>query len=275
MVSSAENNSQAAATSLTDNFVKYFSVELATTPEQLKNIFRIRYRVYCEEFGYESPEAFIDKMEQDDFDQHSLHCLITHKASQMPAACVRVIPATSQLKEGLLPLEKYAAHSLDSAAMKSLDFDRNTICEVSRLAVDCAFRRRSGEAATRFGEMDALDISNMERRTFGLIAVSGFLAAISLADITGVPNMFAMMEPFLPRLMNRSGICFQKIGNDIDYHGLRAPYFASTRAINTTLVPELRGFYDYIYGCLQTATAAVNPANQKQICINGAKQAYS
>jgi hypothetical protein len=34
-----------------------------------------------------------------------------------------------------------------------------------------------------------------------------------------------MMEPFLPRMLNRAGLAFTRAGRDIDYHGTRAPYF--------------------------------------------------
>ena len=54
-----------------------------------------------------------------------------------------------------------------------------------------------------------------------MIAVSAFLAATAITEKTGYTNVFAMMEPFLPRLMSRSGINFGRAGADIEYHGTR------------------------------------------------------
>ncbi len=56
-----------------------------------------------------------------------------------------------------------------------------------------------------------------------------------------------MMEPFLPRLMQRSGIEFERAGKDVDYHGLRAPYFIRMESFLKTLIPDLRGFFESIH----------------------------
>jgi hypothetical protein len=49
--------------SLTEDFRRFFKVSLATTPEQKQAVYRLRYRVYCEELQYEPAEAFPDKAE--------------------------------------------------------------------------------------------------------------------------------------------------------------------------------------------------------------------
>ena len=75
--------------SLLDDFQQYFDLKLATTPEQRAKVYQIRYRVYCEEFGYEQAGSFPEQQESDDFDRHSSHCLVVHKSSGMPAGCAR------------------------------------------------------------------------------------------------------------------------------------------------------------------------------------------
>ena len=70
--------------SIADAFISYFDVSLATTVEQREQIARLRYRVYCEEFGYENATDFPGGMEIDEFDDYSLHCLVTHKRSARP-----------------------------------------------------------------------------------------------------------------------------------------------------------------------------------------------
>lgn len=227
---------------LAESFQRYFSVHFATTAEQRKDVFKIRYRVYCDEFGYEPADEFPEHLEHDKFDDNSLHCLITHRGTKRPAGCVRLV-TTGASSDGLLPLETYCAESLDHEFLASLNLNRESMCEVSRLAVDGAFRRRATESRTRFGDMDAIDCSHHERRTFSLISVAAFLAATSLTELTGRTNVFDMMEPFLPKLLERSGINFRKVGADMDYHGHRAPYFATTEAALNSMVPELRALY--------------------------------
>ena len=232
---------------LIDDFSRYFRIELVTSKQQEKALYSLRYHVYCEEFQYEAIDLFPDKMETDEFDKQSLHCLIIHKATERAAGCVRLVPTYSGLKDGLLPFEKFCRQSLDDGVIESLNLQRQTECEISRLAVDTAFRRRPGEAATRFGEVESMDCSKQEQRTFSLIAISAFLAATAVTDLTQKTNVFAMMEPFLPRLLKRSGIVFERVGSDIDYHGIRAPYFIKTQSALDNMRPDLKAMYDWVY----------------------------
>ncbi|MGR8930451.1 MAG: PEP-CTERM/exosortase system-associated acyltransferase, partial [Gammaproteobacteria bacterium] len=215
---------------LAEDFARYFRIDFAHTEQLKEQSYGVRYRVYCEEFKYEAPEHFSNQQEKDEYDDISMHCLITHTSSEQPAGCVRLVPTEDPSSNFLLPLEKYCNDSLDKAFIESLKLDRNKECELSRLAVDQAFRRRPGEKDSRFGHLNSFDVSIKEQRTFPLIAVSAFVAAIVLTDLSGRNSVFAMMEPFLPRLLKRSGIQFVRAGQDVDYHGIRAAYFLGANA---------------------------------------------
>lgn len=242
---------EASTDSIAQSFDRYFSVRLADSANLLAQAQRIRYSVYCEEFGYEDPRNFPDRREADDYDAVSVHALIVHRATKTPAGCVRMVPTRPEAPEAPLPFEKYCGDSLDRAFIESLRLDRLTVCEISRLAVDGAFRRRGPkERETRFGHVEDIDFSPEERRTLPLIAVSAYLAATAITENTGHTNVFAMMEPFLPRLMARSGINFSRAGVDIEYHGTRAPYFITTQSALETMNDHLRELYQVIRGQL-------------------------
>ncbi len=228
---------------LSENFLRYFDVDFAASESQRDEVFGIRYRVYCQEFGYEPAEAFPNGQETDEFDATSVHAVILHKSSGLAAGCVRMVLPTGDGGADPLPFEKNCAESLDLERLGALQVDRGRVCEISRLAVDGAFRRRSGESVTRFGEIEGLDCSQQERRTFSMIAVTCFLAATALTAISGRTDVFAMMEPFLPRLLQRSGIVFDRVGQDIDYHGMRAPYFIRTQSALDNMRPDLKELY--------------------------------
>lgn len=232
---------------MTESFSRYFSVSLAETPGQKKDVYKIRYRVYCEEFKYESLDEFPDQLEFDEYDAISRHCLITHNETGVPAGCVRLVPALGPAEESPLPFEKHCGDSLDSRLIDSMRLDRKTVCEISRLAVDGRFRRRTGEGLTRYGEMSSLDLSLQEQRACSLIAVAGFFSGNVLTEMENRGNMFAMMEPFLPRLLKRSGIFFERVGKDIDYHGIRAPYFCTSQSVLDNMYQdEVREFYHWL-----------------------------
>lgn len=225
---------------LLEDFQEYFGLELAQSAAQLESVYRMRYRVYCEEFAYESASAFPDQLETDEFDVRSSHCLVNHKSSGRAAGCARLVHVD---EEAQMPMEKYCSHAMDESVIRSFDGRRDTICEFSRLAVDSDFRRRAGERMSRFGEISSLDFSKREERTFSVIAISTILAAFAMSDLIGRPHCFAMMEPFLPRLLRRSGIVVHPAGQKIEYHGTRAPYYFETHATIAGMADEMQAFY--------------------------------
>lgn len=228
------------------DFDRFFQVILADTPELRAVAFRLRYRVYCLEFGYEPKDRFPDGQEFDAFDESSWHALVVHRESGDAAACVRLVPAVTARGNRLLPFEKNCLQHLNRERIEALNVPRETVCEISRLAVDRSFRRRRGEELTRFGYAHHFDFTKEEARILPLIAVSAYLAATALTELTSRRNVFAMMETFLPRLMSRVGIRFEKVGDDIDYHGLRAPYFIRTESALESMAGDLTALYEGI-----------------------------
>jgi len=233
--------------SLAEDFRRFFKVSLATTFEQKQAVYGLRYRVYCEELEYEPATSFPDKLECDEFDERSLHCLVIHRRSGLAAGCVRLVRTRDDQSHAPLPIEKHCAHSLDPATVGFMKHNRGTICEISRLAVDGRFRRRFGEDRSQLGELDALDMCHQELRTFSLVATASFMAATALTELTGCHHIFAMMEVFLPKVLARSGLHFERAGKEIDYHGWRAPYFITTQSAIEHMRPELKEFYLSIY----------------------------
>lgn len=228
--------------SLSENFHRYFDIKLASTDDLLKKAQRVRYRVYCEELAYEPVESFPDKYEKDKYDPQSLHILITHKTTGRSAGCIRLVKSVHQ-GISLLPLEKNFGDALDPEFTSRMDLERHTMCEISRLAIDPLFRRRHGEAFSRLGDSHAIDITEHEHRCFSLIGEALFIAAATLTELSGRNNIFALMEPYLARLLNRSGIYFMRIGQSVEHHGRRAPYYVTTESILDNLKPSLLDFY--------------------------------
>ena len=235
-----------------EHFHKYFCLVPADTLALKEEVYRLRYDVYCSEFGYESAENSPEKMEQDEYDQQALHVLVKHKSTGLAAGCTRLIQTNPVNPNRPLPFEKACKEKLDLAYINSLCLPRHSICEASRFSVHSNFRRRHGESGTRFGDMAALDSGFQEQRTFPLISVSLALATTALTELTGRPNMFAMMESFFPRLLHRIGYNFIKVGADISYHGDRAAYFVETGSVLQNLSPELFELYKSIRNSLDS-----------------------
>lgn len=228
------------ASELFEEFNRYFELSVATNEEQRAAVYEVRYRVYCEEFGYESKESFLNGQETDEFDASSLHCLVTHRETRRPAGCVRLVLPEGNLQ---MPMEVHSGDAIDQGFMSKFASARHSICEISRLAADGAFRRRSKEKETRFGAQESLSFDENERRTFPLIAVSLFIASAAAADVLGRKHLFAIMEPFLPIMLRRTGVDFSRIGQDFEFRGTRAPYYGNVDNLVNKAPPEIKNAF--------------------------------
>ena len=72
------------------------------------------------------------------------------------------------------------------------------------------------------------------------------MAAATMAMNTGVKHVFVMMEPRLARSMKFVGIKFHQLGEAIEYHGLRAPYYINPEIFMNNLSPGFKSLYHAI-----------------------------
>ena len=108
------------------NFVQVDSEKLK------KAIYRLRYKVYVEEFGFEKAEDHPDGYETDVYDPHSIHFAALDE-NQEVIGTVRMI------------LNSEKGFPIDHAAKISFIGEKpapDKIAEVSRLAISKNFRRR-------------------------------------------------------------------------------------------------------------------------------------
>ena len=70
---------------LYQNSQKYFEIVLADTTELLEHVYRIRYQVLCVQNTFPDMDAidYPDKMERDEYDNHSCHALLRFRPSDL------------------------------------------------------------------------------------------------------------------------------------------------------------------------------------------------
>ncbi len=221
---------------LSEQFHETFRVYRAVTPEQRAEVFAIRYRVYCEEFGFEDAQRFPNRQEIDACDTHAEHCLIEHLASGRRTGCVRLVRTPTGDPHYRFPFEAACAGALDASATHCA---RERLGEISRLAVDHTFRRRQGESDTPTGQVITGESNPDERRRFPMIAPGLYLAAAALGLDAGLDCVFAMMEPRLARHLSRFGIRFEQVGPVVDFHGPRAPFRITREGLFAGLAEEI------------------------------------
>ncbi|WP_077338932.1 PEP-CTERM/exosortase system-associated acyltransferase [Pseudocolwellia agarivorans] len=237
--------------SIADNFNHFFKIKFANNKLLRQEAFRIRYGVYSRELGWE-PENELE-LETDECDDYSYHCLLEHRRTNVYAGCVRlVIPPVSNPTLPL-PFEANCLHSARTDIVDSTTFARGSFGEISRLAVLETFRRRAKEKSVPFVLQDINPetvYTEEERRNFPNIAMGLYLAAVALADICRHRGMFVMMEPRLNKRLQRFGLPFEQVGDEIDYHGLRAMFYLDKDNFNSQLSDELLALYKIIYNDL-------------------------
>ncbi|MFZ2168884.1 MAG: PEP-CTERM/exosortase system-associated acyltransferase, partial [Methylococcaceae bacterium] len=88
-----------------DDFHQFFEMVPVISDELKKEVYKLRYQVYCIETGFESSEQHPDNLEFDEYDQQSVHYLIRHRKSGDYAATTRLILPDTNNPGRLFPLE--------------------------------------------------------------------------------------------------------------------------------------------------------------------------
>lgn len=213
------------ANQISKHFSEYLHAVVAFNNDDKSESYKIRHNVYCDELKFE--ETKLSGEETDDFDSHSVHCLIKHIPTSSYAGTVRIVRTNSDTQ--LLPIEKYCISSIDDKSVHPSDFPRHEICEISRLAIPAKFRKRATDkfSGSATGAINEHVYSERELRCFPFIAVGLYLSAASVSQNLGIKHCFVMMEPRLARSLRFVGIPFDKVGPVVEYHGQRAPYYIS------------------------------------------------
>lgn len=233
--------------SIAKNFDQYFKIRFASTKDLQKEAYKIRYSVYSDELGWEPSNE--EKIETDECDPYAYHCLLEHRRTGVYAGCIRLIIPPANDKSKLLPFE---ANCLSSARKEVLDtttLPRGGFGEISRLAVLSMFRRREQEKNQPFiinSVNPATAYSEEERRNFPNIAIGLYLGGLALAAMCDHVGIMVMMEPRLNRRLQRFGLPFEQIGDEMDYHGRRAMFYLKRESFYVELNEQMRELYDII-----------------------------
>ncbi|KFI22887.1 PEP-CTERM/exosortase system-associated acyltransferase [Nitrosococcus oceani] len=213
--------------SLAEIYEKYFEIypQVDKAPEQLAEVYRLRFQVYCVENPFEDSSYHPDGLEKDPFDDCSIHSLLVHRQTSLAAGTVRLVLPSEDNPALTLPINQLCREPL----LNDLNLlPRSTLAEVSRFAVSKNFRRRLGEASspsgvsTEWHEAQARE----QGRKIPHLCLGLIQALVGNSYKYGVTHWSAVMEPALLRMLKRVGIHFINSGPLIEYHGWRQPCYA-------------------------------------------------
>jgi N-acyl amino acid synthase of PEP-CTERM/exosortase system len=231
-------------------FSKYFHALPALDDDLRRTVYKIRHAVYCEELGYEPARA--DGLETDDYDGHSVHCVLQSVRNADFVGCVRLILVDAHDPHAALPFERLCADSLDRSIVDPARLDRTRIAEVSRLAVVNRYRRRRNEQKVPLG-IDESDFGTPDRPRFPYIAAGLYLGMVAQARHHGIDTLFMLTERRLARQLSRLGVNLRSIGAPIEHRGVRYPSMMSVQEVIDGLSFFVRPLFAVIQAEMETA----------------------
>jgi N-acyl amino acid synthase of PEP-CTERM/exosortase system len=234
-------------------FEEFFELLPAFDDASLDQVFRIRHDVYCRDLGWEPLRP--DGRETDEFDRHSFHCLLRRRDSHDPVGCTRLIVCRPEDPAFPLPLEESCREVLDRTIADPARMARDSLGEVSRLAVVGAFRQRRGESSSPLPLSDADFQSRGPTTRFPFIPVSLYLGITAIARHLAVEHVFVLTEPRLASHFSRIGFDIRPVGGTIEHRGIRVPSLLSSSKVVEGLRPLIRPLYTVIERAVEDAFA--------------------
>lgn len=171
-------------------------IEVAKTPGEEHEAFRLRHRVYrVERRHYDMPGDIEEEF--DEYDAHSRHVLLRHGGSRELIGTARFIYIDPLNPNTSFPIQQFCVPALLA------HIPLRTAAEISRFAISKS--RRSG-----FQSCDLMSLALVR----GLVQFSSEL---------GITHWLVLRErPFI-RLNERCALRFDSIGPPVECHGIRQP----------------------------------------------------
>ncbi|MEH6358922.1 MAG: PEP-CTERM/exosortase system-associated acyltransferase [Pseudomonadales bacterium] len=225
-----------------DSLLEDFQLVFVNNDSLMSHVHKIRYEIFCKELELE--ESNPKNVEQDEFDAYSFHYLLQHKRSNQYAGTMRMVLPPCHLPELLTPLEKYCLNAVDLNIIDISKLARGSFAEVSRLAVPKLFRKRAEDRGKP--DITKAGVTTPNRRQCPHIAIGLYLTAAALFLLNQLDYVFIMIEPKFVHSLARVGLQFEQMGEVVDYHGQRAPFFITPERLKKHLNPELKPLYSQI-----------------------------
>ena len=235
--------------------------------KELKNIYRLRYKVYCYEWGFENPDNYPDEIVTDVYDNHAAHFAVKDDRQKIVGAINLILHSS----EGF-PTEKYCELDIDQD-----ELDGASIAEISRLVIHRDYRRRSedkyiygpDEERRSIGSFDyssgysnkrphirraddkyrhkgarRANESYSDRRRRHEVIINLYKAIYQESKRRKITHWYAVMTQGIVILLNKFGFQFEAIGGPVDYHGIRTPYMGNIEKIEQEILEKSPELYE-------------------------------
>jgi N-acyl amino acid synthase of PEP-CTERM/exosortase system len=208
----------------------------------MQDIYRLRYKVYCEEEGFLDPRDYPSGEESDEFDPAAIHVAV-YGDDVEPMGYARVV---TDPPAGEFPFQKFGAETFGGYTYP----ERDKMAEVSRLIIADRYRHPARNEPDMFTSPGLMPSRRPPRRPGGnsaLALLKLFRSSYQVADEQGIEWLFAAVESRCARLLNRNYLPFRQVGPNADYYGIIQPYAMNLREMEREMsreAPDLWKFFD-------------------------------
>ena len=242
-----------------------------TDEKDLDEIYRLRYKVFCYEWGFEKPDDYPDERVTDVYDKHSLHFAVRGDREKIVGAVSLILNSP----EGF-PAEKYCELDINTS-----DLPRNSIAEVSRLVVHRDYRRRAEDKYIYGPDEERRSIGSFhypasyqppnnfsrraddryrgraprrqiepytDRRRRHEVVFSLYRAMYQESRRRQISHWYSIMTKGIVILLQKFGFSFEAIGDPVDFRGIRTPYLAVIEKMEQDLSVSNPSVYEDLNG---------------------------
>ena len=230
-----------------------FKFKKVDSEELLKEIYRVRYEVYCEECGFLPAADYPNGLEIDQFDEHSIHF-----AALADDAVIGTCRLVKNSEHGY-PLNEHCKE----ISINESELPKDGLVEVSRLALRKSFRRRKEdgiyavESYLKKSEGGILpenpeDKTDQDRKRNQPVVILGLYRAMyQETRRVGFAHWYAAMEKKLWYSLKLFNFTFQEIGPLVDYYGPVIPYLGVIEQLEKEVSENSPGLWSYFLDGLE------------------------
>lgn len=242
---------------LPETAMRYWRVSLLRSVDELRLSYALRCRVYCEERGFLPIENYPEGIEQDEFDDYSLHFGSFDAEGEMVGSARLVL-------RGPLRFPMFGHCVIDPEWQQKLETIPRLV-EISRLVVSRRYRRRAQDGfygiqapgdLARPSPFAPSSAAQTERRDQFSVAVSLFKAMYHAAWHLHLTHALSAMELTLLRLLQRYHFPFEKIGSESDYFGPVTPFIMDVAKMEERLAADYPELHQEFHHGLDAGQAA-------------------
>jgi N-acyl amino acid synthase of PEP-CTERM/exosortase system len=199
-----------------------FETILADTDQSRDVHFRFRYKIFCQETGFEQASAFPDKKERDQYDEASVHFIVWDHLHQNVAGAMRLVDAS----ETCLPIE-----DITSGCMLAPWRARSRSIEFSRLCINRRYMRI--QRNDFFGVRKSAHVKNGDEipilfhQEDNEILLRLIRAMIAWSKTHGKVFCFFLTTKALARVLQRQKVPMNAVGSSVSHRGERVPFLAN------------------------------------------------